>query len=65
MVNPEPKNPTPSQITRTRTMLGLTRAESAKIIYCGKRAWQEWELGNRKMHPALWELFKIKTQKLT
>lgn len=31
------------------------------MIHCGLRAWQKWEAGDRKMHPAMWELFQIKT----
>jgi DNA-binding transcriptional regulator YiaG len=58
-------NPTPEQITTVRVASGLSRAEAARLIYCGERAWQEWELGNRQMHAAMWELFKIKLHQQT
>lgn len=32
------------------------------MIHCGLRAWQKWEAGDRKMHPAMWELFQMKTR---
>ena len=27
---------------------------------CTLRGWQQWEAGDRRMHPAFWELFRIK-----
>ena len=55
-------NPTPAQIAAARSAAGLTRAEAARLIYSGERAWQEWELGNRTMHAAMWELFLLKAK---
>ena len=54
-------NPTPEEIKAARLRLGYTQAQAASVIYCGYRAWAEWEGSNRKMHPGLWELFNIKT----
>ena len=54
-------NPTPEEVKAARLRLGYTQAQAAAVIYCGYRAWAEWESGNRKMHPGLWELFNIKT----
>ena len=34
-----------------------------KLIYCTRRAWQEWEQGNRKMHPAFFELWLQKRRR--
>jgi len=31
----------------------------------GWRTWQQWEAGDRRMHPALFELFLIKTENAT
>ena len=53
-------NPTPAQIRTARDSAGLTQTEAACLIYATRRAWQEWEAGNRRMHPGLWELFNIK-----
>ena len=57
-----PGNPTPDAIRAARAIAGLSQTQAAALIYCTLRAWQEWEAGNRRMHPAFWELFRIKTQ---
>ncbi len=30
------------------------------MVHSTCRVWQQWEAGDRKMHPAFWELFRIK-----
>ena len=45
---------------------GLTQSEAATLVYSTLRTWQNWESpicspAHRKMHPAIWELFLIKT----
>lgn len=54
-------NPTPQAIRDKRADLDLTQTEAAKLVYSSLRAWQQWESGERRMHPGLWELFVIKT----
>lgn len=54
------RNPTPEEIRAAREAAGLSQTEAAARIYCTLRGWQEWEAGNRKMHPAFWELFCLK-----
>jgi len=55
--------PTKEEILAARERAGLTRAEAAKLIYMtSERAWQKWEYGERRMHPALWEFFKLKVK---
>lgn len=39
----------------------LTQAAAAAMIYAGTRTWQQWEAGDRRMHPGLFELFLLKT----
>lgn len=56
-----PTNPAPEEIKAARRECGLTQTEAAKIVYHTLRAWQEWEGGRYPMHPAIWELFLIKT----
>ena len=53
-------NPTSEQIKQVRNDFGLTQTQAAALIYKSLRAWQQWEAGDRKMDPALWEFFKIK-----
>lgn len=57
-------NPTPEQIRQARSAAGLSQAAAANLIHGTERAWQEWEAGNRRMHPGLWELFQIKANRL-
>jgi len=54
-------HPNPSEIREARKMLGITQAEAAKMVHSTCRVWQQWEAGDRKMHPAFWELFRIKS----
>jgi len=54
-------NPTPDQIRKARADAGLTQTEAAELIYCTINGWQRWEAGSRRMHPAFWELFLIRS----
>ena len=55
-------NPSPEQIRAARETLGLTQTEAGALIYVGLRAWQQYEAGDRRLHPGLWELWRIKTR---
>lgn len=59
------RNPSPDEIRSAREAAGLSQTEAAKLIHCTLRGWQEWEAGNRKMHPAFWELFRFKLTQLS
>jgi hypothetical protein len=52
--------PTPTEIRAARILLGVSQAKAAFMVHSTCRAWQQWEAGDRKMHPAFWELFRIK-----
>ena len=59
------QTPAPDDIRAAREAAGLTQAEAARVIYATQRAWQNWETAagereHRRMHPAFFELFKIK-----
>lgn len=56
------RNPKPDEIRAAREAAGLTQTEAAEVIYCTLRGWQEWEAGARRMHPAFWELWRIKVR---
>ena len=58
-------NPRPEEIRAVRAAGGQTQTQAARSIYCTLRAWQEWEAGNRRMHPAKFELYLIKLQHRT
>jgi len=55
-------NPRPEDIRAARAAFGHTQTQAARSIYCTLRAWQQWEAGDRRMHPAMFELYKIKTK---
>lgn len=54
-------NPDPSEIKAARLKIGLSPKEAAALVHCAARTWQQWETGDRRMHPGLWELFHIKS----
>lgn len=53
-------NPTPEQIKEARRKVGLTQTQAGALVHTTVRTWQQWEAGDRRMHPAFWELFQIK-----
>jgi DNA-binding transcriptional regulator YiaG len=53
-------HPLPSEILKARKRLGITQSEAGKMLHTTCRVWQQWEAGDRRMHPAFWELFQIK-----
>jgi len=65
MANYEPR---PAEVVKLRSRLqkkeemGITAAQDycAARVYTHRRSWQQWERGERRMHPAIWELARIK-----
>ena len=53
-------NPSPEQIRAARELAGLTQTAAACLLHSTCRVWQQWEAGDRRMHPAFWELFRLK-----
>jgi len=58
------ESPSPSDVRAARLAEGLTLAAASALIHSRWRSWQNWEAGTRRMHPAMWELFLIKTHRL-
>jgi putative transcriptional regulator len=58
------RRPTAAAIHAARKHAELTQTEAAQRIYSTLRTWQDWEAGARRMHPALFELFLLKTGQL-
>lgn len=56
------RNPKPREVVEAREAAGLTQSQAAAIVYVTLSGWQRWEQGERAMHPAFWELFRLKTQ---
>jgi hypothetical protein len=56
-------SPTPEEVKAARIAAGLTQKEAGELVAShGWKTWQRYEYGNRKMHPATWELFLLKTK---
>ncbi|MBC7215647.1 MAG: helix-turn-helix domain-containing protein [Burkholderiaceae bacterium] len=53
-------NPAPAAIRAAREAAGMTQSQAAALVHSTLRAWQRWESGDRRMHPAIWELFRLK-----
>lgn len=51
-------NPSPADIRSARESAGLTQTEAAALVHTTCRTWQQWEAGDRRMHPAFWDLFQ-------
>ena len=56
--------PTAQALRDAREAAGLSQAQAAALLYRSLRNWQQWELGERRIDPALWELFMLKTGQL-
>lgn len=55
------RNPKPAEIRAARERAGLTQTEAGTLIHASLRAWQQWESDERRMHPAMFELFQLKS----
>lgn len=55
--------PDPAEILAARRAAGLTQTAAAALVHSALRTWQQWEAGDRRMHPGLWELFILKTMR--
>lgn len=53
--------PTTEQIATARAKAGLTQSAAGALVHVSVNQWQKWEYGKARMHPAMWELFLIKT----
>ena len=58
-------SPTPEEIKEAREAAGLTQTQAAKKIFSDSYiSWQNYEYGQRKMHPAIWWCFLQRTKRL-
>ena len=54
--------PKQQEIKKARQAAGLTQRQAGELLSVVVRTWQRWEYGERRMSPAMWELFLIKTK---
>jgi DNA-binding transcriptional regulator YiaG len=65
-------SPSPAEVlasreaVRARLECGITAAQDwcAEGLHTSRRAFQQWEAGDRRMHPAFFELLSIKVSAL-
>lgn len=57
--------PAPADVRAARISAGMTQSTAAGLVHANLRAWQMWEAGDRRMHPAMWELWQIKSARPT
>ena len=53
-------SPTPDEVRSLRLAHGQTQAQAAAMVHMKARAWQKYEGNDAAMHPAVWELYRIK-----
>jgi putative transcriptional regulator len=54
------RNPTPDEIRAARHAAGLTQTQAASLVYTTLSGWQRWEQAERRMHPAVWTLWRAR-----
>lgn len=52
--------PEPNEVRAAREAARLSQTAAADLVHSKLRTWQQWEAGDRRMHPGLWELFRLK-----
>jgi putative transcriptional regulator len=57
-------SPTPQEIKEARANAGIAQKNADEILHTSIRAYQQWEAGDRAMHPAFWELFDARVEHL-
>ena len=55
-------NPDPCAIRKWRRDRELSAMGAAALIHTTARVWLQWEAGERRMHPAFWELALVKVE---
>lgn len=55
--------PKPAEIRRARESVGLTQTAAAHVALSSLRAWQYWEAGKTRMHPAIWQYWLTQVER--
>lgn len=53
-------SPIPEEVRTARKAAGLSQAKFGALVFSAVRTVQQWEKGDRDMHPGLWQLAQIK-----
>ena len=58
------KSPTPYEIKAVRASVGLTQKSMAELLLVPLRTYEKWERNESRMSPPIFELMKIKCERL-
>lgn len=50
-----------AEVKEARMAAWLSQEDAAALIYTTPNTWRKWEDGSRRMHPAFWELWCVKS----
>ena len=53
--------PTAAQISAARERAGLSQQQAAALVHVDIRSWRRWELAERAVNLAAWELFLLRS----
>ena len=53
--------PTAAQISAARERAGLSQQQAAALVHVDIRSWRRWELAERGVNLAAWELFLLRS----
>lgn len=53
--------PTAAQISAARERAGLSQQQAAELVHVDIRSWRRWELAERGINMAAWELFLLRS----
>lgn len=59
--NSPSRNPSSDEVKEARAKAGMSQETAAKVVHYSEIAWRKCEAGQRRMHPATFELFRLKT----
>ena len=54
------QSPSATDVRAARMAAGHTVDRAAALVHMDARSWRYYEAGQRGMHPAMWELYRIK-----
>ncbi len=58
----EASTPKPDELKEFRRVHGMSTKEAAELVHVTEGAWERWEAGERPMHPAFFELARLKVR---
>ena len=53
--------PTATQVSAARERAGLSQQQAAELVHVDIRSWRRWELAERGVNMAAWEIFLLRS----